>query len=141
MPNILTPSVQTDYLTAEAYNHEELPLLIEKAERKVINRYRETDNRRDDLILDAHYGVDVRLDGYVEDEGQVDLEESDDGLIDALRATVAAIVEFWTDKPDASAHVDSMSQGDRSVSYRDKALPSSVYAPLQPYDERRRFHF
>lgn len=141
MPDILTASSQTDYLTDEAYQHSELELLIQKAERKVLNRYREVAGRSDDLILEDHYDSGIRLDGYVEaDDETIDLQESDAALVDSLRAAVANIVEFWVDKPDEAEHVSRRVQGDRTVEFRDAALPSSVFAPLRSWDRRRAWY-
>jgi len=139
MPEILTTSAQPNYLSSEAFQADELELMVDRAERKVLGRYRE--HHRDSLILDAHFDNDIRLSGYVEaNDGTIDLNESDDKLIDALRAAVAAIVEFWVDKPDEAEHIESKSQGSRSVSFRQRDLPSSVFSPLRPYDERRSWH-
>jgi len=139
MPEILTTAAQPDYLSSEAFQADELNLLVERAERKVLSRYREHDHR--DLILDNHFDTDVQLNGYVEaDNGTINLNESDDRLIDALRATIAAIVEFWVDKPDDAEHIDSMSQGDRQVSFKDKSLPSSVFSPLRSFGRRSVWH-
>jgi hypothetical protein len=141
MPEILTTAAQPDYLSSEAFQADELELMVDRAERKVLGRYRETDTRSDDLILDEHFGRDVQLEGYVEDDqGDPDLQEMDAGLLDALRAAIAAIVEFEVDRPDEAEHVDSMSQGDRQVSFKDKSLPSSVFSPLRSFDRRSVWH-
>jgi hypothetical protein len=140
MPDILVSDAQPDYLTSEAQNADELELMIDRAERKVLNRYREVGPARD-LILDVHYDSDIQLDGYVEDDqGNPDLQEMDAGLLDALRAAIAAIVEFEVDRPDEAEHVDSMSQGDRQVSFKDKSLPSSVFSPLRSFGRRSVWH-
>jgi len=78
---------------------------------------------------------------FVEDSnGNPDLQEMDSGLLGALRASIANIVEFWVDRPDEAEHIESVSQGDRSVSYRDGDLPPSVYSGLRPYDRRAVWH-
>lgn len=138
-PQILTSAEQTSFLSTEAQNADKLDLKIVRAEHKVLDRYRETDTRTDNLILDAYYDADIRLDGYVEDDqGDPDTTNMDADLLFALRDAVARIVEFWVEKPDE--HVESKSQGARSVSFRDKDLDASVYSPLRPFDQRRIWH-
>jgi hypothetical protein len=136
MPNILIPDSQTTYLTDRAYQSDELDLLIDRAERRVKSRYRENLSRNDFRLSG---GGEVRLDGWTEDdEGNPDLEAMDDALLDALRASIAEIVEHWASRPAEAEHLESKSQGARSVSFRDDTdLPSAVYAPLRPYDTRK----
>jgi hypothetical protein len=134
MPDILIPDSQTTYLTDRAYQAEELDLLIDRAERKVVNHYRENRTR-------SNYGLggwQVSLDGWAEDDdGNPDLEEMDEGLLDALRASIAEIVEHWASRPDEAEHLTRKSQGAKSVTFSDDTdLPSSVYAPCRPFDER-----
>jgi len=137
-PQILTSGEQSNFLSEQAMNADRLDLMVVRAENKILNRYREVDNDQDP-ILDAHYDSDVQLDGYVEDDnGDPDIQNMDEGLLFALRDAAARIVEFWAAKPDE--HVESKSQGARSVTFRDKDLPSSVYAPLRPFDERRAWY-
>lgn len=129
-PTFLSEDVMTE-------DPEELMRLAERAERKVVDRYREVDTHTGDLILDNHFDADVRLDGWAEDDqGNPDLQEMDAGLLEALRESIANIVEFWVNKPNEAEHIESQSQGDRSVTFRDKDLPSSVYAPLRRFDDR-----
>lgn len=140
MPDILTTDVQPQYLTDEAFNADELELIVDRAERKVVDRYREIDARSDDLVRDVHYDADVRLDGWAEtDEGDPDVDAMDDGLLDALRTTIALVVEHVADKPDE--HVSRLRQGERTVEFRDKDLPSNVYRPLDRFDARTPFAF
>lgn len=137
-PKILTPPVYDKFLSEEAIDASRLELMVVRAEQKVLGRYREVDNTRD-LILEAHYDADVRLDGYVEnDDGDPDLDQMDEELLFALRDSIARIVEFWAAKPDE--HVARLDQGDRRVDFRDKDLDASVYAPLRRFDERRAWH-
>jgi len=141
--SLLTRDVWHEHLSEEAMEEgpDVLFGLIDEAERKVLNRYREVAAHPGDLILDAHYDSNIRLDGYVEDSnGNPDLQEMDSGLLGALRASIANIVEFWVDRPDEAEHIESVSQGDRSVSYRDGDLPPSVYSGLRPYDRRAVWH-
>ena len=140
MANIIRPE-DLDHIDEDAQT---LSRLAERAERKVLNRYRETDahDNGQDLILDEYYGREIRLDGYVEQEDseQIDLERSDDRLIEALRETITRIVEFWARKPDEAEHVSRLDQGERRVDFRDKGLPTSAFSPLRPFDERRVWH-
>lgn len=124
MPDILTSDVHADYLTSEAAGAEELGLLIDRAERKVIGRY-------DD-------GDEVHLGGWAEDDNaDPNLEEMDEDLLDGLRAAIASVVEHWASQPDEAGHVQSMSQGARSVTFRDasRGLPSGTFGPLHRFDE------
>jgi hypothetical protein len=161
MPDILTQDVQDRYLTDKALNSSDLTLLIERAEVQTINRYRETrpEGRFQIEGIDGEVlEDDVQLEGFVGPSGDgtgmmgmgplyphnspavdinvIDIGASDDRLVRALRATVARIVEFWVDRPDQAAHVARLDQGERRVDFRDKDLPSSVYAPLRRFDER-----
>jgi len=133
MPDILTPDSQTTYLTQQAYQSDELDLLIDRAERQVISRYKE--HSRGGFRLGDQ--GEVRLDGWASDDGDPDLEKMDDALLDALRACIAEIVEHRASRPDEAEHLESKSRGARSVSFRDASLPSAVHAPLRPFDERR----
>jgi hypothetical protein len=135
MPDILTSDVQSQYLTSKAQNAEELDLLIDRAERMVINRYRENASRNDFRLGN---GQDVRLDGWASTDSGPDPGSMDEDLLDSLRAAIAAVVEHWASRPDEADHVQSMSQGARSVTFRDAKgeLPRGVYAPLRPFDER-----
>lgn len=140
---LLTRDVWHEHLSEDAMAEgpETLHPLIQAAEKRVIDRYREKSPRTDNLIVESHYDNQVRLDGWVETNDDPDLQQIDSGLLDALRRVVASLVDHDVTSPDQ--HVLSMSQGDRSVDYTEDAgeLPSGMYAPLRPYDDRRRFHF
>jgi len=137
-----TRDVWPDYLSAEAMweDPEEIMRLAAEAERTVVDRYRETrpDGRFQIEGIDGEpLEEDVQLDGWIEDDqDNIDLDRTDDALIDALRATVGAVVEWHLERPDEAEHVESKSQGDRSVTFRSKDLPSSVYGPLRRFDTR-----
>ncbi|MCS4139599.1 hypothetical protein GGQ13_003054 [Salinibacter ruber] len=113
--------------------------LARRAERLIVRRYQETDaHRSDNLILDEYYGRDIRLDGYVEQESseRIDLGKSDPRLVEAMREAAARIAQFYARRPEEAEYVERRDQGERRVDYRDKDLPSSVFAPLRPFDER-----
>lgn len=138
MPDILTSKHWFRYVTSSV--EDVTQQLVDRAERRVIDRYREARDRNTRVVpdigaLDQH-GV-VQLDGWAEtDDGTPDPSNMDDVLLDALRETIARIVEHWIESPEG--HIDSKSQGARSVSYRKGAqhLPHRVWAPLRPYDDR-----
>lgn len=139
---LLTREVWHEYLSDAVMSEhpEKIMRLLDKAERKVIGRYRETRPHTDNYIGEAHLESNVRLDGWIEDDqSDPDLQEMDEDLLDALRESISRIVEFWVERPDP--HVKSESQGARSVSYREKDLPADVYAPLRPFDDREPFIF
>lgn len=136
-PQILTSDEQPDFLSEEAQNASRLDLMVVRAENKILDRYREVrpDEQVADYFGESIEGPTVQLHGWLEEEqDNPDLDAMEDELVFALRDATARIVEFWVSKPDQ--HVESRSQGARSASFRDKDLPSSVYAPLRPYDER-----
>jgi len=141
-PQILTPPNYDKFLSEEAIDASRLELMVVRAEQKVIDRYRETrpDGRFQIEGIDGEpLEEDVQLDGWIEsDDGTLDLQEVDNKLLFALRDSIARIVEFWVQKPDE--HIESKSQGDRSVTFRDKNLPTSVYTPLRRFDERDAWH-
>lgn len=142
-PQILTPPNYDSFLSESAMNADRLELMVVRAENKVIDRYRETrpDDRIEDYFGGSIEGHMVQLDGWIEsDDGTLDLQQADDELLFALRDAVARIVEFWVDKPDEAEHIARKDQGDRRVDFRDKDLPSSVYAPLHRFDERDVWH-
>jgi len=114
-----------------------------EAERTVTDRYRETrpDGRFTIEGIDGEpLEEDVQLDGWIEDDGTIDLQETDDALINALRATVGAIVDWHLGRPDEAEHVSRKVQGDRTVEFREEDLPSSVFSSLRRFDERDVWH-
>ncbi|MCS3707186.1 hypothetical protein GGP62_002173 [Salinibacter ruber] len=139
-----TRDVWPEYLSEEAMREDptETMRLAEEAERRVIGRYREVSARTDDpLAFDTYgdvYHGDVQLDGFAEKDSseQIDLEESDERLLDALRAAVANVIEWHAGRPDEAEHISRLDQGERRVDFRDKDLPSSVFSPLRPFDDR-----
>lgn len=141
---ILTTEHWSDFLSDEAIGADRIELLVKRAEKKVLDRYRETEP-------DGRFtmeGVDgdpleqsVQLDGWIEDDsGDPDVQAIGEELLFALRDAIARIVEFWVDKPDEAEHVARMDQGDRRVDFRDKDLPSSVFSGLRRFDETGAWH-
>jgi len=135
MPKILTPSHQSEYLKSEHYQNSELDLLIDRAETVVVNKYRDHHNDSPvffDSFADAAAGV-VELRGWAEtSDGTPDPSQMDDRLLDALRESIARIVEHWIEK---EGYVQSESVGSKSFTYRDAPeVPSSALAPLRPFD-------
>jgi len=141
-----TRDVWPEHLSAASMQADptEIMHLAEQAERTVLDRYRETrpDGRFQIEGIDGEpLEEDVQLDGFVEDDqDNIDLDRTADALLDALRATVGAIVDWHLDRPDEAEHIEERSQGDRSVTFRDEDLPSSVYQPLRRFDERDVWH-
>jgi len=132
-PKILTDRQDT-FLSEEAQQADRLTLMIVRAEKKVVDRYRTTGGSE----LSFSKGGVVQLDGWAEDEnGDPDIQEMPADLVFALRDSIGRIVDFWAQKPGEADHVQSQSQGDRSVSFRDADLPRSVYRPLRPFDLRQ----
>lgn len=142
-PKILTSSVQSDFLSSEAQNASRLDLMVVRAENKTVDRYREV--RPDggfEIDLDGNpLEEDVQLDGWREDDNDdPDLTKMDEELVFALRDTISRIVEHEVQKPDEAEHVSRKVQGARQVDFRDKDLPSSVYAPLRRFSEIDAWH-
>ncbi|MCS3827437.1 hypothetical protein GGP85_002907 [Salinibacter ruber] len=142
--DLLTREVWHEYLSEEAMavGPERLQKLISAAEEKVVERYRETTPRTDNLILEEYYDSDIRLHGWVEDDNDdPDLQAMDEDLLDALRRVIARLVDHEVTSPDS--HILRIDQGERRVDYKPDAgeLPSGIYLPLTDFDERRRFFF
>jgi len=138
-PNIITPDVLAEWLPEEIRSRSDLDRLLWRAEERVLGRYRGDEAGRDPLTFEVEGRIkdDVQLVGYAETEdGAPKPEAMDDRLLTALRDAVARVAEHWHDSPDG--HVDSVSQGERSVTYRKGAedLPRTVFEPLRPYDDR-----
>jgi hypothetical protein len=141
MPEILTSSEWDDYLSDEVRNRSDLSMLVQRAEWYVVDRYREEDRRsevEDYFDGGGLYKQDVELDGWrVTDDGTPDVQEMPDDLVDRLRTSISLLVRYWHKLEDIE-EVESISQGNESVSFRDRPqVPSSAFAPLRPYDERR----
>lgn len=143
--SLLTMEVWEKYLTEQALQEGpgKLQTLVQSAEERVIERYRETTPHASEApILDAAYDADIRLDGWVEDEdGEPDLEEMDAELLDAIRRVVATLVDHEAGSPDRD--ILRVEQGEREVEYNPDAgeLPADAFLPLTSFDIRTRYFF
>lgn len=136
MPQILTSSEYSNYLSQEAQNASQLDLRVQKAEIYVITRYRAEQATPLTFDFDATEG-DVLLEGWAEDaNGDPDTAAMPDDLVDRLRIVIADVVEYRLQEEDREG-VQSISQGDKSRSYeKTVSLPSRLFLPLERYDER-----
>ena len=140
-PNILVQSEQSNFLSQESLDADNLDLKIVRAEKQVLNRYKETrPNGRFQIegIEGEPFDKEIQLEGYHQTENDnTDLQETDDDVLFALRDVIARIVDYKVKKPEESQHVRRMDQGDKKVRFKEKDqdLPSSVYEPLRPYSE------
>jgi hypothetical protein len=137
MPDILTSDTWDDWLPDEVMSAADLPLVVERAERKLIARYRGP-QRASPLTHGNHgslYPVQL-IDWEETDDGTPDTAAMSDRLVTRLRDTIARIVTHWETSVDED--IESVSQGSKSVSYSKGAgsLPMSVWEPLRPYDDR-----
>lgn len=142
MPRILTSS-HYDLLSDEAQARSDLDALVETAEMKVIDRYREVrpDDQVEDYFGGTITGEAIQLDGWQEDDqGNPDTEAMNSDLVRRLRLTIARVVDHEAESPDGN--VSSMSQGDKSVNYSEDAgeMDSSVFSLLRRYDQRDVWH-
>lgn len=141
--SLMTRDVWHEHLAEDvmAEGPDVLQRLIDRAERKVVDRYRRENALHDDeLVLEPpFFDGRVQLDGWeADDNGDPDLGRMDDDLLAALRESISRVVEHWIRQPDDADYISSMSQGDRSVDFRERQLevPRSAYAPLRRFDHR-----
>ena len=142
MPDILTSDQFETWLPGQLLGGDVQALLraVGRAERHVIGRYRArgkelANSKRFFTQFSQPANRPVLLDGWEEQaDGTPDVAAMDDGLVEALRDTIARIVEYRLTAPDKD--VASKSQGARSVTYRPRGMPADVYAPLDLYDKR-----
>lgn len=143
MADILTSTDYDDFLSDEVQNRSDLDLLVDRAEIRVVDRYRNTRPLTENTLrfdaFDGDPGV-VMLYGWAEDSnGNPDTTEMPTELVKRLRLVIATIVERMHEHEERDG-VDSLSQGDRSISYGDfPEVPTSVFQPLDKYDEREPF--
>ena len=141
MADILT-SDHFDLLSDDAQSRSDLSILVEQAEMKVIDRYREVrpGDEVEDFFGGSIEGHAVQLDGWREkDDGTPDTAAMDDDLVRRLRLEIAGLVNHWVDIPDD--YIDSVSEGGRSVSYRETDQVSDDFGSLlRRYDERDVWH-
>jgi hypothetical protein len=140
MADFLTPDVYSDWLSSEVLDDgASLERAIDRAERTLIGRYRGKGLSSFDPLKFQGYGATVdspvQLDGWAEnDDGTPDVQAMPDDLVEALRDSIAQLVEHRLTAHDPA--VESESRGRRSMSYRARGVPPRVYAPLRQYDER-----
>jgi hypothetical protein len=136
MPDILTSSEYSNYLSQEAQGASQLDLRVQKAEIYVITRYRAEQETPLTFSFDATEG-DVLLEGWEEDaSGDPDVSAMDNDLVDRLRIVIADVVEYRLQEGKREG-VQSVSQGDKSRSYEKTVdLPSRLFFPLEKYDQR-----
>jgi len=138
MAEILTQSAQDDLLTSEAKATENLAVKVERAEIRVLGRYKE--DREDSLAWYYDGELDpsstVKLAGYVEaDDGTIDTQASDDELVRRLRLVVASVVN-WGVREEQTTFLDRERVGQKAVAYSDVAtLPTRLFQPLREFDE------
>lgn len=149
MPDLLTHSHLGKYLrddVVQTFSEGRLSVLIDRAEMRVVSRYREEAALADSsMYFDDPLGAEtspgiVQLRGWAEtDDGTPDVDAMPDELVKRLRMVVAAVVEWRYDQEDTE-RIESESVGGRSVSYRDTpTVPSRLFTPLDKYDERHPF--
>ena len=138
MPDILTGDTLNDWLDDDVQSEEESLLrTIDRAEQKVIDRYRERTRGPAGALWGPTQEVAVQLVGWEEaEDGTPDIDAMPEDLVRRLRDCIARIVTHWTESP--SGDVQRKMVGSRSVTYNKDtgSLPHSVYAPLRPYDDR-----
>ena len=136
MPDILTGATFNDWLGDDVQSEKgSLLRTIDRAEQKVIDRYRERPRGRNRGETTREGAV--QLVGWEEaEDGTPDIGAMPDELVRRLRDCIARIVTHWAGSP--SGDVQRKMVGSRSVTYNKDAgdLPHSVYAPLRPYDDR-----
>ena len=135
MADILTSSVLDDWLSDDIQARDDFDRLVGRAERKLVDRYREHRAGRPGGLGSGADQV-VMLDGWAEDaNGAPDTDAMPDDLVTRLRDVISRIVEHAAESP---GHVKRRLVGSKSVTYKAgaDALPRTTWAPLRPYDER-----
>ena len=80
-----------------------------------------------------------RLRGFVGTISDPDIDEMDDLLVYAIRQTIANYLDYEQSNVD---DISSVSQGNQSISYRDRGKHTAyIYRPLRIYDNRDRHHY
>jgi hypothetical protein len=136
MPDILVQGEWGTYFPTDI-EPDVTALRVDRAERTVVDRYRQDEPGPSTDVFDIVDGepASVELDGWAETgDGTPDPSARDDGLLDALRDSIARLVEHRLTAADRN--LASESRGGRSESYRGRGVSQRVYAPLRPYDDR-----
>jgi hypothetical protein len=137
MPSILTPD-HHDLLDEEAKEHfANVEQVIQEAEWYVADRYRSSEPGGSLWLSSSAPEGPVQLRGWAEDEGGTpDPSGMPSRLLDRLRVTIARLVSHWATWEQRQG-VDSISQGNESVTYKEMPrVPSRIFAPLRPFDQR-----
>mgnify|MGYP000647889191 CR=1 FL=1 len=145
MPDLLPPAEWPSYIAADVVG-DVTDRIVDRAERTIIERYREIDACCKPDYIDDYFNGDlsrgtVQLSGWREEaDGTPDVDAMPDRLVDALRDAIARLVEHRLTAPERG--VVSESRGGRSRSYasRSSGVPPPVYAPLRPFDDRTPWH-
>jgi hypothetical protein len=135
---ILPNSEYDNFLSDELQNLSDIDLRVEKAEYRVIEKYRQRHAIDAPLYFDGTSAGIVMLDGYEEnDQGEPDTAEMPDDLVRRLRIVIADVVEHAR-KHEQTEGIDSESLGERSASYSNlPSLPQRLFRPLDKYDHTR----
>lgn len=143
MPEILTDGSAVELLSEEALGRADIQRRVERAEMRVVGRYREKAALRESPLYfteplgsETSPGI-VQLRGWAEtDSGKPDTDAMPNGLVRRLRVVIAEVIQWEVDR-DETAHLDSESVGSKSVSYADtEDVPSRLFQPLDKYDTR-----
>lgn len=142
MPDILTSSEWSTYIDPAVVD-DVTDLRVNRAERTVIDRYREDPGGPSEDVFDIIDGAPapVQLDGWKEQaDGTPDVSSMDARLVDALRDCIARLVEHRINAPGRG--LSTQVRGSRTESYRasSSGVPPRVYAPLRPFDDRTPWH-
>lgn len=143
MPDILTSDHYDDFLSDDVQQRKDLQLLVNRAEIRVVDRYRNTRPLTESTLrfdaFDGDPGV-VMLHGWEEDSnGNPDTTAMDAELVNRLRLVIATVVGRMHEHQEREG-VESLSQGDRSVTYGDfTEVPTAAFQPLDKYDKRQPF--
>ena len=148
MANFFDPNDVNDryLLHSSVRDHDELALAVDKVEWEIIDAFTQRDSQgiaTYDAFFKYESGADpfedlkVRLVGYNAD----DPGDSDDGLKEAMRRTIADIVSGILRDYDNPQGVGSITQGKRSISYSGsipswRDWPSGWDRKLRNYDAR-----
>lgn len=118
-----TKDADTDLLHSDVRDHTELSKVVDKVEWELINAFSQRDMQGLSTVqaffhyesgVDPNDEIKVRLTGYDEDTPA----DSEDGLKEALRRTIAEIVSWVLRNYDyPQGGVQSKTQGKRSISY------------------------
>ena len=117
MASILTSQHYDDFLSDEAQSAGDLDARVDVAEMSAVETFRDEYATVGVRYFENSTAGAVTLDGWAtDDSGNPDPTEMPEDLVFLLRQYIADIVEHELEAEEQSG-VDSVSQGDRSVSY------------------------